>query len=1541
MSSTSKSLSLSLSSSTNTKTHENDTSQNLSTSQEIREDAAFLQQQASVSVTSSSLMDSVHASHVIQLQTDELVQESMVVVPTVHSTVVGSSGKSPPSWIASAQAYCDYLQHTVETIPILSLLQEYQNELQMISSHNNNNKKHKTKTKNQVASSNPFPILSDQSSLQTVTALLDAKCPTLTCHSNSNSSSSGGGFVGHSMTTATPLLQTSANAQVVPTLTIRIALPRTLFQDKDYTKHRYFDKRNCLVYLMGRYLSERSYDCHKHQTKQPYHHHYDNVIHAKRVVWHYECHDVRKPVLMILPPTQDDYQRTVPGSLKSPSQNKKKHKQPEPPSLMSWKFPKKIKYRIMITFGMEQYDWIPPLRLVPNRYNLQRSDRSSHPIPNGVGSPFYNHVLLEDCQDYFVQQTLKGIPKEDDDEMDEQELFGMKLQQAHVALQIWCLQRGLLRGHDTLQSHQLTMLLLYLFRTKQCNGRMSIPQILSTFWQLVANTNWLGEQRNKDDRGVGDNDTEKDKNLIRKAPSQGYRSNHRQATRKRDVLVIPSYYGQSQRATIEQHSSLAQLYAKQTKESPLTPHDPPTLLELYERCEGMGPVLLDPTMTFNFLGRLSPSFVRSLQREVQRSLQCLHATIDSDSGTKLVMGGHQSFQTLFMSSARFWTRYDAYIRVPLKQIVFDRSPLWGKQKHGERMLHDLGKYECVARGLVEVLDRALGDRVREIRLLTTGNGEVGLEKLSRGTRVKPDADRRPYLDDSDEIPRKEFDRNAGQGPELSAPDGAEWIEIGLTLNPDSCFRVVDRGPPADDANETERFLELWGRQKAELRRFKDGAIVYAVVWEAVPEKGENVSNAPFVRYQNSDKTGGIVERIIRHIVNLHFLEDAEEENGVDLRFGLRDMASIIDGVLTSDKESVESVVFDPARAFHMVNKAFNSLSDFLRKQSLPNLGSYDGISAPTSPLGIPLAIDAVDPLSPSLRGSVLFPPTPHPWIGSSAMAGEKKIPGVVSTDPIEIQVRFGASSKWPTDIKAIGAAKAAMLVQIVEGIESMRKAGAPSEARFFYSHNVVTPDYADIGYQGYVFRIRIRADPELRLLRNLHRPSEEAIRLRHMLTHQHVVAAMHHSLINAVFTSHPSASSVVRLASRWVSCHMLSGYIPVEAVELLVVSVYTDRSSPLEPPSTVTAGFLRFLKLLARHDWVHEPMVVDPQGSLGVDDRFEIRRQFDKLRGPNHNNGPPMYIVSPCDAADSILEEQDENESATVRRGPNTTQRAWKPSYTSQVPELVVLNRAIKLADRTWQFLQKQLCLSGVTHSAPVNDLSWATAFHETTSAFVSYSALLRIDPDFVLDHTTSSSAEDGGDLVGVHRRRQDDKLESCFTSAMRTRWNGPKALQRHVYRNLEHGKNGDSDSKMVLLEWNPVRAMVEELRSRFGNLALVFYNDLCPDVVALLWRRPLLDSRKAFSAVHSEYVRPVTYNGWQNDTLVTLHIRDVLREMQAVTIDMVVATKVLDEGPKPSLVPTKTGDRSVDRATKKRKKNDESSSNESESSSDSSDDEN
>ena len=85
---------------------------------------------------------------------------------------------------------------------------------------------------------------------------------------------------------------------------------------------------------------------------------------------------------------------------------------------------------------------------------------------------------------------------------------------------------------------------------------------------------------------------------------------------------------------------------------------------------------------------------------------------------------------------------------------------------------------------------------------------------------------------------------------------------------------------------------------------------------------------------------------------------------------------------------------------------------------------------------------------------------------------------------------------------------------------------------------------------------------------------------------------MHHSLIHAVHTRHPSASSVARLAHRWAASHMLSDMIPQEAIELIVAKIYTESSTgnsklPLveAPPATVTAGFLKFLQLLHTHDW--------------------------------------------------------------------------------------------------------------------------------------------------------------------------------------------------------------------------------------------------------------------------------------------------------------------------------------------------------------------
>lgn len=50
-----------------------------------------------------------------------------------------------------------------------------------------------------------------------------------------------------------------------------------------------------------------------------------------------------------------------------------------------------------------------------------------------------------------------------------------------------------------------------------------------------------------------------------------------------------------------------------------------------------------------------------------------------------------------------------------------------------------------------------------------------------------------------------------------------------------CFSIVDRGPTTDRHEEAERFRAIWG-ERAELRRFKDGAVVLSVTWTGVPRQ---------------------------------------------------------------------------------------------------------------------------------------------------------------------------------------------------------------------------------------------------------------------------------------------------------------------------------------------------------------------------------------------------------------------------------------------------------------------------------------------------------------------------------------------------------------------------------------------------------------------------------------------------------------------------------------------------------------------------------
>jgi len=470
--------------------------------------------------------------------------------------------------------------------------------------------------------------------------------------------------------------------------------------------------------------------------------------------------------------------------------------------------------------------------------------------------------------------------------------------------------------------------------------------------------------------------------------------------------------------------------------------------------------------------------------------------------------------------------------------------------------------------------------------------------------------------------------------------------------------------------------------------------------------------------------------------------------------------------------------------------------------------------------------------------------------------------------PIKIQIRFGSSSKWPNDLKSIGAAKTAMLIQLADGIEAMKEQG---DNLNFGGPIIVTPTYLLLGFRGYSWKIVVRADPELYFLRGLHKPNNDALRLLHALTKDHITSSSHHSTIHAVHTLHPSAGHVVRLFQQWLATHMLSGLIPFEAVELLVAKVYSDAESPTGAPSSVLSGFLQVLHLLGTHDWIRCPMIVDPQGHLEDKEKSRIQEQFQEDRGSDMSKGPDMYIVAAYDCIDSSA---DDNEKKNAHWSKF---KLSKPSFTASSPERVISFRAATLAQRSHAYLLECLRTGG----------DWAGAFQETQSSFKSYSLLMRIDRSYAVDDSLCSTGEG---FATKRTSKGKTELKTIFSQHALAVNEGSKAFQRKVHRNI------NAETQLVLHDWNPIRDTVNMLRKQLGSRALFFYNEFAPQVIAVLWR-PTTFKSVNFSVLDSEFTRPVGDSDWEKDTLGTNNISDIMRLLRQVSRDVVIDIKILDSG--------------------------------------------
>jgi len=1364
-----------------------------------------------------------------------------------------------------------------------------------------------------------------------------------------------------------------ANGNVVPVLDVAVLVNNksngeegdAFVGGKDYLNHRYTDKRNILAVHIAKQISQK-----KHRSKI-------GAVHLTQMFG-----DSTKVGLMLTPPSDDGQQS---DSSKKKSSKKKRKRESEENTKKGKK--NKLRFRIRLVFGVkleedektsskksgdqkdiseDEYStdssdeetevptswssWIPRSRLLPNRSNNRSTSQSD---TNNSSTPHYTNAIAEDLHFLsttdLISSTLSTLtPNSSSSNVTPTSSFHEIL----LLLKVWALQRGLLRGHDSFTTTTLAVILCYLYRTKGIGRRMGAVQGFTAFMKFWSENDWLGEDSlSSANAGAGES---------MGASLSSAKAVKAHKMKKKSAFVIPSQ-GRNESQTI---ASCAQsrLYIEDVRGGSSNSHGddtatiPKTLLECFKAAYTSpasnhsssiannshvdSPILLDPSMTLNYLARLSPSFVRESRAEAYAALRCIHGhEMDGGSGTS-------AFHKLFLETNRFWTRYDAYVRVPLgvfpRIIVADGGSGSKKKRSGKASggrggesntpskvwgndVNDLGYDESARRGIVEVLARALGDRAMAIRAFTCGNGDIQNDLSTKNINEMSNEDvATKAILDSDQcytVPIRgsscyQFGyevRPADRSPASPAipsysTAGPPCIVIGLRINPSTSRRIVDRGPPAEDIGGSDAFVALWGEKFAQLRRFQDGAIVRAVVWNQL--QPDSVSQKNTVQFHGIDRSmGGIAERIVQHIVKLHFTDAKHGKKRKDVprslptvAFELRNMLSFIDGVADSSTSTPLSNSLDLHKN---VMTAFDSLADFLRRNSATTITI--GIDKrKVSNLGLPLSVDEVEPLSPCLRYSSLFPPVPHPLLGGTSTdlgSDKRKVSGVNVGSPILVQIRFEGSSKWPTSLNAMGAAKCAMLVQLAEGIEKMKQDGNnDSDLDGFDGPVDVTPNYLDVGYRGYSFRIIVRADQELRMLRGLWNPTAEAKALQLSLINRHVRGAMHHSLIHAVHTQNPSASSVVRLVHRWVASHMLSDMIPQEAVELMVAKIYTETSAEVETstsnkkvgnmvemaPSTVVAGFLKFLELLSTHDWARVPLIVDPQNHISIYDREVIHAQFNKIRGPERRGGPAMYIISPADydGVEAMVGSKVVGDNAldTTQNQPvpgAAAGKIWAPSVTAKFPERVVLSRAVALAKCSRDHLTS--CI----RSGQIGNNNWVAAFQESSASLTSYSALLRVDPSYIIDSGCSSTNADSTITSTTTTQVGNEKTTSPFEKCLQKRCSGPKELRKKHYKNLALEKD-------TLHEWQPVKSLVNALRSKYEDYAVFFYNEFAPDVIAIIWR-PDAFKPQPFSAIVSEFKRPAMER-WKDDSLAVTNTDDVMAEISHFSRNIISNFKVFDD---------------------------------------------
>ncbi|KAJ1671509.1 U3 snoRNP protein, partial [Coemansia sp. RSA 25] len=423
-------------------------------------------------------------------------------------------------------------------------------------------------------------------------------------------------------------------------------------------------------------------------------------------------------------------------------------------------------------------------------------------------------------------------------------------------------------------------------------------------------------------------------------------------------------------------------------------------------------------------------------------------------------------------------------------------------------------------------------------------------------------------------------------------------------------RAVDLGPSPDaQPAEAARFRAYWG-ERAELRRFRDGAIRLATVWGAGDASPE--------------QRAAVLPRMVAYLLRRHFAVRAVPE------VLLADDLRAVDCARPASAVAAFGAATDPLAAslFCLAPRlaAFAQTTASASADAAASfeaaVGAFDELQRELRLLEdqLPLRVLALHPVAPGLRYASLVPPQPQ------------APPGGLFVEPLHVIVEFASSNKWPDDIGALHKIKTAFLLRLAEAYTALHPEarvelvsrfhgscdglvtgasapllGASSESMDYEGDNCIDIAHAA---SGLTFRLSVLCHCEGELLAKKAADlklaglaaQSDAVGVAHrQWLRTHLWRPKHHrQILDLCQRHHPAASMTVRLLKRWLSRHMLLGQavgVPEELAELVAAHVFTDISAvaaaSLAEPATGYAGFVRCLRLLAEWRWSEDLFAVD------------------------------------------------------------------------------------------------------------------------------------------------------------------------------------------------------------------------------------------------------------------------------------------------------------------------------------------------------------